>query len=161
MRSFTKKLAFVMALAMVVTLATPAIAQVSAATTITYAYQNETAVKESIALNVNETVDMCFLGAPKGWRTLFKGWTSADTKIATVDKAGNITGVSAGTTTVKVDLGDDCVGSLQVIVKAPSTTPTVKGFEQVTEKEMKVDLGNKNLTLADVQDKINFYYYIQ
>lgn len=164
MRSFTKKLAFVMALAMVVTLATPAIAQVSAATTVLYADQNAKSEAEavtSITLTVGENKDMKFLGAPANWRDLFNGWTSSDTKIATVDKSGIVTAVAAGVTTVKVDLGNTVEGTLQVIVKAKATEQTLAGFEQVSEKEMKINLGNTALTLADVQDKINFYYYVK
>lgn len=159
MKSFTKKLAFVMALAMVVTLAAPVAANTYAATTIKYAEQNaaETDTQASVKLFVGGKIDMKFIGAPSNWESIFNGWKSANEKIATVDRGGLITAVAPGTTTVWVDLGSAYTGKLTVVVEE------VKEYkiQQITESAIKVDFGDYSLTTNDLNDRLTFTYNIR
>ena len=118
MKSFFKKLAFIMALAMVVTLAAPA-ATAAYADEAGIALQGTNAIVASYELaKAGATVDFCFKGAPKDWKTTYK-WTSDNEAVATVDKAGIVTAVAAGTATITITAGADAsyVETVKVTVK--------------------------------------------
>ena len=117
MKSFFKKLAFVMALAMVVTLAAPAGSAFAAETGI--AVQNTT---EALASDVIEAVDVskdyCFLGAPKDWKTQGWTWASSNEDVATVDRAGLVTTTGYGETVISITVGDSYKEEMTLTVKA-------------------------------------------
>lgn len=98
MKSFFKKLAFMMALAMVISLAAPA-AQASAAEAkkFTYAYQKGGKVT-SLRMEVEDEVDLCFKGV-KDYANYAKedfDWRSTDEDVVTVDNNGVVTAVGNG-----------------------------------------------------------------
>jgi len=99
MKSFFKKLAFVMALAMVVSMAAPAAA--NAATALVAAKQNTTTPVTELAMEVNEEVDLCFIGAAKGWRELNRGWKVTSGDAVTVDQNGLVKAVKNGEATIE------------------------------------------------------------
>lgn len=117
MKSFFKKLAFVMALAMVVSMVAPAGAAFADEAGI--AIQGTNTIVETYELaKAGATVDFSFKGAPKDWKTTYK-WTSSNEAVATVDKAGIVTAVAAGTATITITAGADAsyVQTVKVTVK--------------------------------------------
>jgi hypothetical protein len=135
MKSFFKKLAFVMALAMVVSLVAPAGSAFAAETGI--ALQGTNTIVDAFELEkVGATVDFCFKGAPSDWKTTYE-WTSDKEAVATVDKAGVVTAVAPGTAVITITAGADksYVETVKVTVKTPVEEMTA---EQKTAKTVKV-----------------------
>ena len=117
MKSFFKKLAFVMALAMVVSMVAPAGSALAAEAGVSL--QGTKTIVETYELDkVGATVDFSFQGAPSDWKTTF-AWTSSNEAVATVDKAGVVTAVAAGTATITITAGADAsyVHTVKVTVK--------------------------------------------
>jgi hypothetical protein len=148
MKSFFKKLAFVMALAMVVSLVAPAGSAFAAESGI--ALQGTKEVVTTYEVTEGYTKDFCFLGAPKDWKSTYK-WTSSDEKVATVDKAGVVTAESVGTATITITAGADAsyvetveitvVAEVEEMVPAQKTATMVqvtfsdeKGFDLTGEE---------------------------
>jgi hypothetical protein len=140
MKSFFKKLSLVMALAMVVSLVAPAGSAFAATAGI--ALQGTTTTVDAIDVEVGgEVVDLCFLGAPADWKTTYK-WASADETIATVDKAGKVTGLKAGETTVTITAGADA--SYKYTVKVTVAEPKAEvAIGQLTEIKAKAVFSSK------------------
>ena len=138
MKSFFKKLSLVMALAMVVSLVAPAGSAFAAEAGI--AYQDKKTAIEAINAEVGgEVVDLCFLGAPADWKSTF-AWTSGDETIASVDRAGKVTGLKAGETTVTITAGADA--SYKYTVKVTVTEPVAEvTYYQISEIVSKVVFG--------------------
>ena len=115
MKSFFKKLAFVMALAMVVSMAAPAATTASAASDLKIAYQNGKGygITELNIAEVGATEDLKFLGAPSNWKELGATWTSNNEAVATVDQNGVVTAVAEGTAVIALQIGSD-VATVQV-----------------------------------------------
>ncbi|MBP3578753.1 MAG: Ig-like domain-containing protein [Lachnospiraceae bacterium] len=135
MKSFFKKLAFVMALAMVVSMVAPA-GDAFAATTGIALQNTDTIVTEFPVEKVGATVDFCFKGAPADWKTTYE-WTSSNEDVATVDKAGVVTAVAPGTAVITITAGADksYVETVKVVVKEAVEELTAK---QKTAKTVKV-----------------------
>jgi len=153
MKSFFKKLAFVMALAMVVSAMAPAATAKAADAGLV---KQESTTWEIIAkdeLTEGESQDYKFAGAPKEWRSLGLKWTSSDPTVATVDPVtGLVKAEKAGTTTIKV-AGGTYEASLVLTVNAKPATVKV---DQVSDTVAK-------LTFADPKTDISgltFYYYV-
>ncbi len=108
MKSFFKKLAFVMALAMVVSLAAPAAQSAFAATEFTYAEQESGKKVTSLSMKAGEKVDLKFIGV-KNYKDFTLEWQSSNPAAATVDKNGVITAVTDGVTEVVLKVGDGTV----------------------------------------------------
>ena len=117
MKSFFKKLAFVMALAMVVSMVAPAGSVFAAAAGVSL--QGKTDIVTEYNVAVNATEDFSFQGCTT-WKeykdTDEWGWTSSDTAVATVDKAGKVTGHKNGVATITIKVGSDYVQSVKVTV---------------------------------------------
>ena len=142
MKSFFKKLAFVMALAMVVSMVAPAGSALAAETGVSL--QGTKTIVETYELDkVGATVDFSFQGAPKDWKSTFK-WTSSNEAVATVDKAGIVTAVAAGTATIKITAGADASYAETVVV-------TVKGASAAFEVAQ-ADLTKFNMTFDAKKD---------
>ena len=154
MKSFFKKLAFVMALAMVVTLAAPAAQSAFAATNFTYAEQKSGAKVTAVTLKVGETIDLKFVNVPD-YKNYTLKWVSSNEKVATVDGEGLIKAVANGSAEVELLVGDG---------KAYTSTPV-----KVTVGEtaaMKVTIGINGTADRDLKAttleagksiKLNFY----
>jgi len=140
MKSFFKKLSLVMALAMVVSLVAPAGSAFAAEAGI--AYQGEKTAIEAINVEVGgDVVDLCFLGAPADWKSTFK-WTPGDETIASVDRAGKVTGLKAGETTVTITAGADA--SYKYTVKVTVTEPKAEvAIGQLSEIKAKAVFSSK------------------
>ena len=153
MKSFFKKLAFVMALAMVVSLAAPAAAKADTLP-LYLAYQDETdEIKVHKMTAIGETVDFCFKGAQTGWRELKRGWDSSDKTVATVDSNGLVTAVGYGSTMITFELEGYTTATALVEVKEATSFEVT----QLTEKQVAfVFGGDVNYTAADIQ----LYYLI-
>ena len=129
MKSFFKKLAFVMALAMVVSAMAPAAtAKAADVEKLGICLQDDatwTALETDEMTVGNEARDYRFAGAPKNWKDYKWTWTSSDEKVAVVDaKSGLVAAVAPGTTTIKVASDDNAyVGELALTVKAKEVVP--------------------------------------
>jgi hypothetical protein len=120
MKSFFKKLAVVMALAMVVTAAAPA-GKAALAAGLYVAFQNEKTAITELELEIGAKEDLCFKNAPTNWKESFS-WTSADPSIATVDTAGIVTGLKDGVTVITCQVLDE---EVDVIVTVGKGNPVV------------------------------------
>lgn len=96
MKSFFKKLSFVLAAAMIITLIPAQAAKAEG--TIKLALQNAASVSDAISydtLKVGEKQDYKFYGC-LDYKTTGLGWVSSNEAVATVDKSGVVTAVAAG-----------------------------------------------------------------
>ncbi len=133
MKSFFKKLAFVMALAMVVTMAAPAAA--NAATKIDIYYQDGNTAVTEFGLSVGEEKDLKFVGAPTGWRDLEYGWEVIEGNAVTVDKvSGLVKAVSNGVAKVAFVME----GCDTAVVTVTVGTEVKVGIDQKSEIEFDV-----------------------
>jgi len=143
MKSFFKKLAFVMALAMVVSMAAPA-AKVAVAAdkalAVTYQNENHYSINEVNLANVGDKEDLKFLWAPSNWKELGVKWTSSNENVVTVDSNGVVTAVAAGTADVSVAVGTETATVAVNVEELPAYTVSIGlGDERsVTEKELEV-----------------------
>jgi len=155
MKSFFKKLAFVMALAMVVTLAAPA-AQASAADALGIVLQNDNTwtVKETGEVAVGATVDYRYKGAPANYKELDPTWASSNEKVATVDKNGLVTGVADGVATISITLSNGQTGSIEVTVGYGDVNPDA--FEAKQKSHITFDV-NFNKEVNYGRDNVNLY----
>lgn len=135
MRSFSKKLAFALAAAMVLTTAAPA-AQAKAADEMTLnkssqiLYLNEGlnhkgAVTLPEGLNGNvSTYDFSVKNKPENWKSDYKfTWASSDEKVVTVKAGGLTTATGVGSATVSCVVTEKATGDIAATAKA---TVTVK-----------------------------------
>lgn len=148
MKSFFKKLAFIMALAMVVSLAAPAAQSAFAATEFTYAEQKEdgswagTGKVTALTMKAGEKVDLGFVGV-KDYKNYTLKWESSDEAVATVDKNGVITAVADGVARVELKVGDgtDYVSTPVVVTvgEVMNVTLGTPDNKAITEYTLKVD----------------------
>ena len=127
MKSFFKKLAFVMALAMVVSLAAPAGSALAADYSLNVTVQGtKVAIKEYNLAKVGDTVDFQFWKAPSNWADDYE-WDYTVPGIVAVDKAGVVTALAEGTTTVTITVLGKYYGEVEVTVgeKVVEVEPTV------------------------------------
>ena len=128
MKSFFKKLAFVMALAMVVSTAAPAGAAFAANAGIALqTAKSDAEILESDNIAVDAKVDYKFYGAPANWKKMGLKWTSSNEAVATVDQTGLVTGVADGVATIELKSEDGSYAvSLKVVVGKGDMTYTYK-----------------------------------
>ncbi len=148
MKSFFKKLAFVMALAMVVSLAAPAATTASAASNLKIAYQNGSAISEVNIAKVGGTEDLKFTGAPSNWKTLGVKWSSNNEAVATVDAAGVVTAMGAGTAVIAVQVGADQATVKVNVVDLPVYTATMGTTDNRNMTELTLDKVGAEFDLA-------------
>jgi len=150
MKSFFKKLAFVMALAMVVSAAAPA-ASASAAVSGVSLQGTKTIVDTYELAKVGATVDFSFQGAPKDWKTTFK-WASSNEAVATVDKAGVVTAVAEGTAIISITAGADSsyYEEVAVTVKAAKKADAFTVAQTTTTKFEMTLASKKDVKAEDV-----------
>lgn len=134
MKSFFKKLAFVMAMAMVVTLAAPAAANADGLEPLVLSVNGVASTEETIAMD--ETVDFGFLGAKDGWRDLIVGWKSSNEAVAKVDGNGLVTPVAPGTTVISYELTGYEVAKATVTVEGDEPVVVEPDFDY-TQKDLK------------------------
>ncbi len=159
MKSFFKKLAFVMALAMVVSAMAPA-ATASAAEEVKplgiVAQKDDTwTVLETDKAEVGaEDLDYRYKGAPANYKELDPTWASSDETVATVDKNGLVTTLKDGETTISITLSNGQKGEMKL---------TVGKTEVVADKTFTVKQTAANkvaLTFADAAqatDKVELF----
>lgn len=146
MKNFFKKLAFVLALAMVVTAIAPA-AKASAATEPSFKYDaKKLYLGGDVTGNYGETYRFKFNDA-KGYTAT---WKSSNAKVATVDaKTGNIQAVAVGKATITATL-----------TKKGSDAVELKATVYVKQNAEKVGFGKmdsvKNMAVGDT-GKVNVY----
>lgn len=135
MKSFLKKLAFVMALAMVVTATAPAAGVFAAEVGV---IDETKAVVTEKALAVGETHDFGFAGCDTWAEAKVSGdwgWTSDKEEVATVNYKGEVTGVADGVATITIKVGADYVQSVKVTVGAGEVVEEeVKTTYEITQK---------------------------
>lgn len=154
MKSFFKKLAFVMALAMVVSLAAPAAKNVAfAAELLTVCEQNDT-TKTALAtdeLAVGESKDYRFIGAPSNWKEFKWGWKSSNEAVATVDKNGVVTGITDGEATITISDADaNYVGAVKIIVGKGAAVDNTFTVKQTAANKVNVTFADAKQATSDV-----------
>ena len=165
MRSFSKKLAFALAAAMVVTVVTPA-AQAKAADDFTL---NRTEQTLYVNKGVNDkgvvggglygnvqTYDFNLKNKPSDWKDYGYKWTSSDAKVATVVSGGITTAVGVGTATISCVITDKATGEIattlkaKVTVKANAKEVIISNAAQYDDQVVEVgDVVDLNRTLVD------------
>jgi len=152
MKSFFKKLAFVMALAMVVTMAAPAAQKAVAAEDkkpLAIAYQEGAAIKTLNLKNVGDEEDLRFLYAPANYKELGVTWSSSNPNVVSVDDNGLVKAEAEGNATISVAIGTE-TASIDVYCvnmktfEATIGTPENRAMETATIK---------------VDDSIDFAFY--
>lgn len=169
MRSFSKKLAFALAAAMVVTVVTPA-AQAKAADDFTL---NRTEQTLYVNKGVNDkgvvggglygnvqTYDFNLKNKPSDWKDYGYKWTSSDAKVATVASGGITTAVGVGTATISCVITDKATGEIattlkaKVTVKANAKEVIISNAAQYDDQTVEVgDVVDLNRTLVDENGK--------
>lgn len=164
MRSFSKKLAFVLAAAMVVTVVTPA-AQAKAADDFTlnrteqtlYVNKgvNDKGVVEGLYGNVQK-YDFNLKNKPSNWKDYGYKWTSSNEKVAKVVSGGVTTAVGVGTATISCVITDKATGEIattlkaKVTVKANAKEVIISNAAQYDDQVVEVgDVVDLNRTLVD------------
>jgi hypothetical protein len=107
-------------------------------------------------MEVNEEVDLCFLGAPEGWRDLERGWTTSDEKIATVDNDGLIKAVAPGKATIKFNMEGCESAVVEVVVNAPVVA---EEFEVTQKSGSALDITFAGEVSYDVKDVTLYIVY--
>ena len=139
MKSFFKKLSFVMALAMVVSMVAPAGSVFAATAGI--AKQGTTEVVTELNVEVGkEVVDFCFLGAPTDWKTTYK-WTSSNPDVATVDTAGKVTALKNGVADITITAGADASYKHTVKVTVGTGVDAAYTIAQKSDTVVALDFG--------------------
>ncbi len=165
MRSFSKKLAFVLAAAMVVTVVTPA-AQAKAADDFTLNRTEQTlyvnngvndkgVVGGGLYGNVQK-YDFNLKNKPSDWKDYGYKWTSSNSKVATVASGGITTAVGVGTATISCVITDKATGEIattlkaKVTVKANAKEVIISNAAQYDDQVVEVgDVVDLNRTLVD------------
>lgn len=162
MKSFFKKLAFVMALAMVVTMAAPA-AQASAADALGIALQDaksDAEVIETYNVGVQELVDFKYYGAPKNYLDLKPTWDSLNPEVASVSQKGEVTGLKDGVATITITLSDGKTGSIEITVGKGNVDLTAFEAEMSSDSTATLKFNDTTITAADLQENLTFSYYV-
>lgn len=117
-------------------------------------------------MEIGTKVDLNFYGVTD-WSTgrYSTTWVSSDSKVATVDKMGVVTPVSAGKTTVTIAITNKATGvSLNVVpVEITVTAPEAKNtfnVVQTSDSAATLTFDNKELTKSDLENGLSFYYYV-
>ena len=132
MKSFFKKLAFVMALAMVVSLAAPAGSALAAESLNITVQGTRDVITEYNLPKVGDTVDFQFWKAPSNWATDYE-WDCTRPGIVSVDQAGFVTALAEGTTTVTITVLGTYYGEVEVTVgEVAKVEPTTAPVEPTT-----------------------------
>lgn len=165
MRSFSKKLAFVLAAAMVVTVVTPA-AQAKAADDFTLNRTEQTlyvnkgvndkgVVSGGLYGNV-QMYDFNLKNKPSNWKDYGYTWTSSNEKVAKVVSGGITTAVGVGTATISCVITDKATGEIattltaKVTVKANAKEVIISNAAQYDDQVVEVgDVVDLNRTLVD------------
>lgn len=158
MRSFSKKLAFVLAAAMVVTVVTPA-AQAKAADDFTL---NRTEQTLYVNKGVNDKgvvggglygnvqmYDFNLKNKPSDWKDYGYKWTSSNTKVATVVSGGITTAVGVGTATISCVITDKATGEIANTLKAKVTVKANAKDVILVDKE------KRDGTIVEVGDVVD------
>lgn len=92
--------------------------------------------KTTALLEIGETTFLSLTISPSGATNQLAGWVSSDNSVATVDAAGNVTGVGKGTATITATVGD----------KTATCEVTVAKKVKIPLISISLDLESLNLT---------------
>ena len=165
MKSFFKKLAFVMALAMVVSAMAPAgsaFADEVKPLGIVLQDDDTWTVKETYEAEVGvEVVDFRYKGAPADYAKLNPEWNTSNPEVATVDKYGKVTTLKDGVATISITLDDGAyVGSIEVTVGKGEVDLTAFEAEMASDDTAKLTFNDTTITKADLEAGLTFSYYV-
>ncbi|MBR6643141.1 MAG: Ig-like domain-containing protein [Lachnospiraceae bacterium] len=104
MKPTLRKGAVLLASALVISSAAPAVSPVYAAKNFTYAYQTGGTVSK-LSLETGNSIDLRFLGV-NDYKNYPLSWTSSNPDVAVVDKNGVVTALSDGNAIIKLNVGD-------------------------------------------------------
>ena len=148
MKSFFKKLAFVMALAMVVSLAAPAAAKAVAANDLQIRYQNGRYNVEEINIaKLGAIEDLKFVGAPD-YKEVGFNWESSNPAVATVNPAGEVQAVAAGTAVITLTVGDRTDSVKVNVVNIPTYEAYMGTSKTEPVEELTFKVGDAPVDLA-------------
>ena len=104
--------------------------------------------KTEMNLEIGKTDISYVIMLPENVENKDEIWTSSDEKIATVDKWGNVTGISDGTCIVTVTSVDnpEVKADIKVTVGKPSTTENKITEIKLSKTEMDLNIGEKDIS---------------
>ena len=145
MKSFFKKLAFVMALAMVVSMVAPAAQKAVAAEdkALAIAYQKGAVITALNLAEVGATEDLRFVYAPENWKELGATWTSSNPNVVSVDANGVVEAKAAGTATVSVAVGAETASIEVYSVDMTTFVATMGNKEDRAKTELSLEVGEE------------------
>lgn len=151
MKPNLRKGAVLLASALVISSAAPAITPVYAAKSFTYAYQTGGSVS-SLSLEQGHSVDLRFLGV-SDYKNYPLSWTSSNPEVAVVDNKGVVTAISDGKAIIKLNVGDGSAYASEGVAITVGKLPEMK----VLLGTSKTDTFDKYTLEMEESVDLNFY----
>ena len=161
MKSFFKKLAFVMALAMVVSMAAPAAQKAVAAEdkALAIAYQKGAVITALNLVEVGDTEDLRFVYAPANWKELGVEWSSSNENVVSVDANGVVKAEAAGTATISVAVGTETASIEVYSVDTTTFVATMGTADNRAMTELELTVGEEfDFAFYGIKDYSVDYY---
>ncbi len=111
-------------------------------------------ISGSKTVEIGKTIKLTANITPKNATNKAVTWKSSNTKIATVDKNGNVKGIAAGTAKITVTTKDgNKKATITITVKAESTTkPTIPSSPATTEEDKEVKVTSITINGSKTMD---------
>jgi len=159
MKSFFKKLAFVMALAMVVSAMAPAATAKAADAGLVRQESTTWEIIKTDELTVGDKQDYKFAGAPTNWKEIGLVWSSSKPEVATVDKVtGLVTTVAAGETVIAVK-GEGYEASLVLTVKPVEVKEPI-ATKAIADNKVQLTFADTTVNAAALKNNLVLKYYV-
>lgn len=118
-------------------------------------------------LEEDASLDLNFYGVTDWSSGLYSTkWVSSNPTVATVDNKGVVTPVAPGEASVTIVITNRITGNIIPVVPVEITVPAAEevsvGFtpKQTSDSVVTLTFGNKDITAADLERELSFYYYV-